>query len=261
MMKLLRSNNIPLSFVSVLLLLFTFVDVASAGTNAEGLAFLAENAKKPAVVTLASGLQYKVLKEGSGQYHPAKDSPCLCHYHGTLIDGTTFDSSYDRDEPTTFAPNQVIKGWTEAMQLMVEGDVWELTIPSELAYGDSGSPPKIPGGSVLVFKIEIIKIKHDISFLLPASRCNVVTKDKCSEQDIAYIDKVTTNQWSLEKMQKERERLETMSKSKVKDDLKAWIQRRIGILREMSNPSSTTSESETKEETITEEDSSSSAEL
>lgn len=260
-MPLLQSHNNPLSVMSLLsillLLIVTVFDVpvVSAGTNAEGQAFLAENAKKPDVITLASGLQYRVLKEGSGQYHPVQDSQCLCHYHGTLIDGTTFDSSYDRNEPTTFAPNQVIKGWTEAMQLMVEGDVWELTIPSELAYGDSGSPPKIPGGSVLIFKIEIIKIKHDIMFLIPATKCNVVTKDKCTEQDIAYIDKVTTNQWSIEKMQKERERLETMSRSKVKDDLKAWIQRRIVMLRELSKPSS---DNNNKEETKTEDDSSSS---
>lgn len=212
------------------------MNVAAGGTNAEGTAFLAENAAKPGVVTLESGLQYRVLQEGNGSFHPAADSQCLCHYHGTLIDGTTFDSSYDRDEPTSFAPNQVIKGWTEAMQLMVEGDVWELTIPSEMAYGDSGSPPKIPGGSVLIFKIEIIKIKHDIQFLMPASRCNVHTKDKCSEQEIGYIDKVNANQWSLEKMNKERERLEAMQRSNVKDDLKAWIKKRIVLLRSLAKP-------------------------
>jgi FKBP-type peptidyl-prolyl cis-trans isomerase FklB len=228
---------IPLRWVVVVMtlasMMMTMTTLVSAGTNAEGKAYLEENAKKPDVVTLPSGLQYRVLKEGTGQYHPVKDSQCLCHYHGTLIDGTTFDSSYDRDEPTTFAPNQVIKGWTEAMQMMVEGDVWELTIPSELAYGDSGSPPKIPGGSVLIFKIEIIKIKHDISFLVPASKCNVATKEKCTEQDITYIEKVTSGQWSIEKMQKERERLESMSRSKVKPELKSWIQRRIVLLREM----------------------------
>ena len=81
-----------------------------AGTNAEGLAFLEENAKKPGVVVLPSGLQYKVLNKGSGTEHPTIDSPCLCHYAGTLINGETFDSSYDRGSPTTFAPNQVIKG-------------------------------------------------------------------------------------------------------------------------------------------------------
>ena len=252
-MTLLRFQNplmrlIQLLLVVVVVAVLTLVTVVSAGTNAEGTAYLEENAKQPGVVTLASGLQYRVLKEGTGQYHPVSDSSCLCHYHGTLIDGTTFDSSYDRDEPTTFAPNQVIKGWTEAMQLMVEGDVWELTIPSDLAYGDRGSPPKIPGGSALIFKIEIIKIKHDTSFLVPASKCNVMTKDKCTEQDIAYIEKVNANQWSMEKMDKERERLESMSRSKVKPELKNWIQRRIVLLREMGKRPGTSSTTDNTDE-------------
>lgn len=90
--------------------------------------------------------------------HPTVYSPCLCHYAGSLINGVEFDSSYKRGSPTTFAPNQVIKGWTEAMQLMVEGDKWELYIPSDLAYGDGGRPPKIGGGDALIFQIEMIKI-------------------------------------------------------------------------------------------------------
>ena len=109
----------------------------AAATNAAGIAFLAANKEKDGVVELPSGLQYKVLTKGDGTEHPKEDSDCECHYKGTLISGEQFDSSYDRGAPTTFAPNQVIKGWTEAMQLMVEGDKWELYIPSELAYGDS----------------------------------------------------------------------------------------------------------------------------
>ena len=81
--------------------------------------------------------RYKVLRKGDGTSHPTADSSCSCHYGGKLINGETFDSSYDRGSPTDFAPNQVIKGWTEAMQLMVEGDKWEMYIPSELGYGDS----------------------------------------------------------------------------------------------------------------------------
>merc|ERR1712086_828459 len=99
-------------------------------------------------------MQYKVLNEGRGMDSPKVSTPCACHYAGRLLDGTQFDSSYDRGEPTTFAPNQVIKGWTEAMQLMVEGDKWEMYIPSSLAYGDTG---RVPG--CLVFTMEIIKIK------------------------------------------------------------------------------------------------------
>lgn len=121
------------STVCFLLLLSSFPSLTKAGSNEASVQWLAENAKKEGVTTLPSGLQYKTLTKGSGKYHPTVDSPCLCHYHGTLIDGSTFDSSYDRGSPTTFAPNQVIKGWTEAMQLMVEGEKLELYIPSELA--------------------------------------------------------------------------------------------------------------------------------
>jgi len=135
----------------------------ASATNAAGLAFLSANKEKDGVVELPSGLQYKVLRAGDGADHPAVNSPCECHYEGRSAQnypsGDKFDSSYDRGSPTTFAPNQVIKGWTEAMQLMVEGDKWELYIPSDLAYGDRGRPPKIGGGDCLVFTIEIIKIK------------------------------------------------------------------------------------------------------
>ena len=120
--------------------------------------FLAENKSKEGVVTLPSGLQYKVLRAGGGDAHPLPDSPCECHYEGRCAKdwptGKKFDSSYDRGAPTTFAPNQVIGGWTEAMQLMVEGDKWEMYIPSKLAYGDSG---RVPG--CLVFTMEILEIK------------------------------------------------------------------------------------------------------
>ena len=106
----------------LLLLVACVLGLASAGTNEAGLAFLEENRGKPGVVELPSGLQYKVLRRGRGTAHPTSGSPCSCHYEGTLIDGTVFDSSYERGEPASFAPNQVIKGWTEAMQMMVAGD-------------------------------------------------------------------------------------------------------------------------------------------
>ena len=105
--------------------------------------FLAQNKNKKGVVSLPSGLQYKVLREGTGKFHPKKNSPCLCHYEGKLTNGKVFDSSYRRGRPTDFAPNQVISGWTEAMQLMVEGDKWEMYIPSRLGYGPRGSPPDV----------------------------------------------------------------------------------------------------------------------
>ena len=105
--------------------------------------FLAENKNRKGVVTLPSGLQYKVLREGQGKFHPKRNSPCLCHYEGKLVNGKVFDSSYARGKPTAFAPNQVIAGWTEAMQLMVQGDKWEMYIPSRLGYGAGGSPPDV----------------------------------------------------------------------------------------------------------------------
>ena len=133
-----------------------------AGTNEAGKRYLDENAKKEGVTVLPSGLQYKVLQKGTGKVHPKADEPCFCHYKGTLIDGTRFDSSYERGKPTKFAPNEVIKGWTEAMQLMVEGDKWELVVPSELGYGDNGSPPKIKGWDVLVFQMELLRIAPEL---------------------------------------------------------------------------------------------------
>mmetsp|Transcript_34370 Transcript_34370/g.91043 ORF Transcript_34370/g.91043 Transcript_34370/m.91043 type:complete len:229 (+) Transcript_34370:56-742(+) len=157
----------------------------SLATNPEGLKFLEEKAKEEGVVKLASGLLYKVLKTGEGKHHPTKDSPCDCHYKGTLIDGAEFDSSYSRGKPTTFAPAQVIKGWTEAMQLMVEGDKWEMYIPSELGYGDGGSGEKIKGGDVLVFRMEILKI---LGGKKRATKCDVMSKEGCEPDEIAILE-------------------------------------------------------------------------
>eukprot|EP00941_MAST-03F_sp_MAST-3F-sp1_P005412 g5412.t1 len=139
--------------------IFALLAVAAA-TNEAGKKFLAENAKKEGVVTLESGLQYKILKTGpSPRKSPLVSTPTECHYAGTLIDGTEFDSSYKRGRPSTFAPNQVVRGWTEAMQLMGEGDKWELYLPSELGYGDRDRGQHIKGGDVLVFTLEMLKVK------------------------------------------------------------------------------------------------------
>ena len=128
------------------------------GANLEaGQKFLAENAKKEGVVTLESGLQYIVLTEGNGIIPTAADD-VTTHYHGTLIDGTVFDSSVDRGEPATFGVSQVIKGWTEALQLMKEGSKWRLFIPSNLAYGERGAGADIGPNSTLIFEIELIKV-------------------------------------------------------------------------------------------------------
>ena len=119
--------------------------------------FLAENKTKEGVVTTESGLQYIVLTEGKGDKPSAEDKVTV-HYKGTTIDGTEFDSSYKRNEPAEFQVDQVIPGWTEAMQLMSVGSTWELYLPPELSYGDRGAPPVIEPGSMLIFQVELLGI-------------------------------------------------------------------------------------------------------
>lgn len=134
------------------------VDKKFQANKQAGEAFLAENFKKEGVKTTVSGLQYEVLNEGAGK-SPASTDQVTVHYHGTLIDGTVFDSSIERNSPATFGVNQVIKGWTEALQLMKEGDKFRLYIPQELAYGDQPHP----GGPIepymaLIFDVELISV-------------------------------------------------------------------------------------------------------
>ena len=126
--------------------------------KAEGENFLAENAKKEGVKTLPSGLQYKVLREGDGRKPSATDK-VECHYEGTLINGEVFDSSYRRGETATFGLNQVIKGWTEGLQLMQEGAKYRFFIPYNLAYGEHGAGQSIPPYAALVFDVELINVK------------------------------------------------------------------------------------------------------
>ncbi len=123
-----------------------------------GRAFLEENKKKENVVTLDSGLQYEILTKGTGAIPKATDS-VKCHYHGTLLDGTVFDSSVQRGQPAVFGVNQVIKGWVEALQLMPVGSKWKLYIPSELAYGEQGAGGSIEPNSALVFEVELLGIE------------------------------------------------------------------------------------------------------
>ena len=125
--------------------------------EAEGKAFLEANAKKEGVIVLPSGLQYMVLKEGTGK-NPGATSQVKCHYAGTLIDGTEFDSSYKRNAPATFGLNQVIKGWTEGVQLMKEGAKYRFFIPYELGYGAQGAGGSIPPYSALIFDVELIEV-------------------------------------------------------------------------------------------------------
>jgi FKBP-type peptidyl-prolyl cis-trans isomerase FklB len=131
---------------------------AAEENKKKGDAFLAENKKQKGVVTLASGLQYKVLKEGKGAKPKATDTVST-HYRGTLIDGTEFDSSIKRGQPAEFPVGQVIKGWTEALQLMPVGSKWQLFIPSDLAYGPQGAGNVIGPNSTLIFDVELLEIK------------------------------------------------------------------------------------------------------
>jgi FKBP-type peptidyl-prolyl cis-trans isomerase FklB len=147
-------------FLGLLAILLVAIST-TLGLSPEGQLFMEANKLRDGVVTLPSGLQYKVLEHGNGVVHPNASSKCLCHYRGTLISGDVFDSSYDRGKPTTFAPSQVIKGWGEALQMMVEGDKWELVVPPELGYGKRAMGSKIPADSVLVFEIQLVQVTPD----------------------------------------------------------------------------------------------------
>ncbi|MCU0772173.1 MAG: FKBP-type peptidyl-prolyl cis-trans isomerase [Verrucomicrobia bacterium] len=133
-------------------------DAAASENLKAGDTFLAANAQKEGVKVLPSGLQYKILKSGSGKT-PAASDTVKTHYHGTLIDGTVFDSSVERGEPVSFPVNGVIPGWTEALQLMKEGDKWQLFIPGKLAYGERGAGGRIGPNSTLIFEIELLAVE------------------------------------------------------------------------------------------------------
>ena len=127
--------------------------------KAVGKAFLEENAKKPGVVKMTNGMQYEVMVAGTGSVKPTLSNKVKCHYHGTLIDGSIFDSSVQRGEPITFPLNGVIKGWQDAVQLMTVGSKWKLFIPSELGYGDRSAGPFIGPGMTLIFEVELLGIE------------------------------------------------------------------------------------------------------
>jgi FKBP-type peptidyl-prolyl cis-trans isomerase FklB len=127
--------------------------------KAVGKAFLEGNAKKPGVVSMSNGMQYEVMVAGTGSVKPTLSNKVKCHYHGTLIDGSIFDSSVQRGEPISFPLNGVIKGWQDAVQLMTVGSKWKLFIPSDLAYGDRSAGPFIGPGMTLIFEVELLGIE------------------------------------------------------------------------------------------------------
>jgi FKBP-type peptidyl-prolyl cis-trans isomerase FklB len=140
---------------------------AGDANKKEGEAFLAGNKGKEGVVALPSGLQYKILTAGTGPKPTASDS-VVCNYRGTLISGTEFDSSYKRGQPATFPVSGVIKGWTEALQLMPVGSKWQLFIPSDLAYGERGAGADIGPGATLIFEVELLSIEDKSKEKAPA---------------------------------------------------------------------------------------------
>jgi FKBP-type peptidyl-prolyl cis-trans isomerase FklB len=147
------------------------MQVEGAANKKEGDAFLAANKGKEGVVTLPSGLQYKILKAGTGPKPTASDT-VVCNYRGTLINGTEFDSSYKRGQPVTFPVSGVIKGWTEALQSMPVGSKWQLFIPSDLAYGDRGAGANIGPDSTLIFEVELVSIQDKSKEAAPDSGKN-----------------------------------------------------------------------------------------
>eukprot|EP01013_Petalomonas_cantuscygni_P036761 TRINITY_DN67461_c0_g1_i1.p1 TRINITY_DN67461_c0_g1~~TRINITY_DN67461_c0_g1_i1.p1 ORF type:complete len:224 (-),score=52.02 TRINITY_DN67461_c0_g1_i1:260-931(-) len=209
---------------------FALLAVAALATDAKGKEFLEKKKNEAGVIAMPSGLLYKVIRKGHGLVHPTVDAKCDTHYEGTLIDGTKFDSSYDRGSPLGLAPNQVIKGWTEAMQLMVEGDKWELYIPSELAYGASGSPPTIPGDAALVFTMEMVKIQGNT---VPAVKCDPTKDDlpDCNDDEKAFIAKAKG--WDAPRRKEQSDRLTKMQGASMAAEKKAWVGRRVKILRQL----------------------------
>ncbi len=157
-MRLIATSCVLLLCAASIFAIATSEDVGNFFKNA-GAKFLTQKEKEAGVFKLPSGMLFKVLAKGNGDKSPGPNDDCDVHYKGTLRDGTKFDSSYDRGSPATFKPTQVIKGWTEALQLMREGDKWEVYIPYELAYGARGRPPTIPAFSPLVFEMELVKVR------------------------------------------------------------------------------------------------------
>lgn len=184
---------------------------AAEKNKADADAFLAANKGKPGVISLPNGLQYKVLAEGSGESPKAEDTVEV-NYRGTLIDGTEFDSNAKTGKPFTTPANRVIKGWTEALTRMKPGAKWELYIPPDLAYGEHGSPPKIPGNSALIFEVEMLSFKSAPPPAAPLTPSQPLTSDIIKVPSLEEMKKgakiETIKAEDVEKLQKESSKKE-----------------------------------------------------
>jgi FKBP-type peptidyl-prolyl cis-trans isomerase FklB len=227
------------------LILLSLLGRLGTATDEAGTAFLQSNRDKDGVVEVTSGgWQYKTLVNGTGTYHPESLCRCLCHYEGRLVDGYVFDSSYERGEALRIAPNQVIDGWFKAMQHMVEGDKWEVYLPSDLGYGERGHPPDIPAEAALIFILEMIAV--DCPQRTPALQCHLALGNDpygsvksmtvqgfCSEKEVTYIAKIEA--WTPEKLRRESVRLGRLVEegASMTFDLKEWIQRRLSLVQQL----------------------------
>ena len=219
-------------------------------TDEAGETFLQANRDQPGVQELvvdSGGLQYKILVNGTGLYHPQPLCQCLVHYEGRLLSGHVFDSSAQRGEPLRVSPSQVIDGWSLAMHAMVEGDKWELFIPSELGYGAMGHEPDIPPHALLMFTLEMVAVDCGDQKIL-ALKCHVETGASCSDRELAYIDKIK-HEWTETQRAAELRRLgrilneSSSSSTTLKQELKEWILRREYILKHFVSSSSSSSSS------------------
>lgn len=202
--------------------------VAAETNLKEGETFLTANKAKEGIITLPSGLQYKVITQGTGKTPKATDQ-VTTHYRGTLVDGTEFDSSYKRGKPATFAVNQVIPGWTEALQLMKEGDKWQLFVPAKLGYGDRGVPGgKIGPNATLIFDIELISV-------------NSVEEDKASAEEGAD-SQPTTDEKSPSQKESATPSDETTSPSEDKDSSATEEKAKESASQPQSSPEETSTE-------------------
>jgi len=223
---------IPLSCLTALSLFLYFSSysaVYAETSNPDSVAWLYENSKKEGVKILASGLQYKVIKSGNGKDHPSYNSHCEIHYSVKDVNGTEFESSYG-GKPHKFAPQQALTGWSEVLALMVEGDVWELYIPSELATGDKEFSPGIKEGNAAIFTLELTNI---LGSRVPKIDCNVMTLENCDKREKEYIetlrekcgDDVDALEAELEEIQVETDTPKAHSPYHFD-----WLRRRVNVL-------------------------------